>query len=375
MKIVIFIISFPPETVGGAELSASKIAEKLSSRGHEVHIITTSLIKNENNYNNLYYIHRLKVFNIPIIRSVLYSLKSLFLVKCIKPDIIHGHTISILNAGFPAFLCNIFLKIPYILYGRGSDVYYSSNNPFEKKITKEILYRSSSIIVLTNHMKDYIEKIITKPIYVIPNGIDLKRYENLIKGNKYNKNYNKNNKRKIIFVGRLHQIKGVEYLIKSMAEIKEKFFNCELIIVGDGPEKKKLEKLTNIHNLNNHVRFVGRKSNMDAIKLISDSDIFVLPSLSEGFPLAILESMICGVPIIASNVTGINEIIKDGINGLLCEPKNNFDLSKKILILLKNEELCKFYSAKNKEKVKNYEWKDIIKKIEEIYSRSLMKKN
>ena len=99
------------------------------------------------------------------------------------------------------------------------------------------------------------------------------------------------------------------------------------------------------------------------------SDVFVLPSLSEGFPTVILEAMASGIPIVATKVRGVPEIIKDGENGFLVEPRNSEEIAEKVLLLLNKDELRKRISEKNIEEVKRYHWESIAIRLEEVYFR------
>ena len=116
--------------------------------------------------------------------------------------------------------------------------------------------------------------------------------------------------------------KGVKYLIETLNIIKNKNKNIRLFIVGDGEEREYLEKLVKELTLEDYVRFIGKIPNERVLEYMVASDIFILPSLSEGFPVTFLEAMASGLPIITTNVRGLSEIIIDGENGFLVDPKS-----------------------------------------------------
>lgn len=367
MKIVILIARFPPMSIGGAEIAAYNIAKQLSKRGHDVHVVTI-LDHNlpKGSIQNGVSVHRVKTIEIPLLRNTIYAIKSLFVVKKIKPDIVHSHSISFHNAGLPAFLIKKILKIPYVAYGQGSDVYLSS---FEKLFKKAVLKNSDATIALTNNMKIAMQTIYDKSISVIPNGCDPNKFEKLSKRDLRDKLKIKEDEKIMIFVGRLHPIKGLHYLIEAMRIIHQRYPKSRLLIVGDGEDRNNLENLVKKLNLNKYVTFIGIVPNETVPGYMVAADVFVLPSLSEGFPTVTLEAMASGIPIVATTVGGVPEIIKDGENGFSVEPRNSEEIAEKVLLLLNKDELRKIISEKNTEEVKRYRWESIAIRLEEVYFR------
>lgn len=129
-------------------------------------------------------------------------------------------------------------------------------------------------------------------------------------------------------MGHLTKQKGVEYLLKATKELKEKKEDFALKIIGDGSERRSLEKSSQDLSIENLVHFIGHKEN--AWKYMQDLNVLVLPSLWEGLPNVIMEAMAVGVPVVATNVGGVPELIKNGETGFLVEPKNPKTLAEKI---------------------------------------------
>jgi len=264
------------------------------------------------------------------------------------------------------FLAKKFLKIPYILYARGSDVYRPQISL--RLMLKITLKNAAALIALTEDMKKEIQKTYNKKIFVIPNGIDLIKFENISKKNRLPYN----DKNIILFVGRLHPVKGVKYLIEAMRIIKDKDSYTELIIIGDGEEKKKLQNVVKKIGLSNTITFMGEIPNRKVSKYMTASDILVLPSLSEGFPNVILEAMASGIPIVATGVGGVPEIMEDGVNGFLVEPGDPTQIAQKVLFLLNNKKTMKMISDNNKKLVNQfYNWKKITLQLENVYLKCL----
>jgi glycosyltransferase involved in cell wall biosynthesis len=139
------------------------------------------------------------------------------------------------------------------------------------------------------------------------------------------------------FAGRLVPLKGVEYLLQAIAILKKEYPSIQLRLAGSGPERDRLEQLTTALSLKENVLFLDWVEDVNAER--SRWSVTVQPSLQEGLPMNVLESMAAGVPVIASRVGGIPEVIRDGINGLLVGPRNSSQLAEAIGRLLTDASL------------------------------------
>lgn len=367
MKIAILTAGFPPMWIGGTEIATYNMAKYLSRTGHEIHVIT-SLDKGlpREYVDNKFYVHRVRVMRYPILTNMTFALSSLIKIYEINPDILHCQSIF---SGIAGFSIKKVLKIPYIIYGRGSDV--NSNWILKNRVSRITLGNADSIVALSSDMKEKLAKIGGKNICIIPNGIDLENYGNQCRNEMRNKMKIRPADKIIIYVGRLHQIKGIEYLIKALEILKVQSFDFKLLVVGYGDRKSELEKMASNLGLEDEIIFVGKVPNSDVPKYLSAADIFVLPSLSEGFPTVILEAMASGLPIIATNVGAATDIIENGKNGFLVEPKDSKEIAHKILSIFGDKDLYHNISLDNREKAKIYDWKGIVKALEIVYLRCL----
>ncbi len=175
----------------------------------------------------------------------------------------------------------------------------------------------------------------------------------------------------ILFVGRLTEAKGVGVLLEALKNIIMKGYNDLLLtIVGDGDLRQELESMALNLDLKKYVNFVGYKK--DVRKYYHTSHILVLPSNWEGLPLVLLEGMACGLPIVASDLTGIREGIEDGINGYLFAPGNKDELSEKIMFLINYRGKAKDMGQINREKAVNqFSTRIVFKKYVELYKSLL----
>lgn len=231
--------------------------------------------------------------------------------------------------------------------------------------SKPILQNADAVLALTEDMKQKMWEIHDREIFVVPNGIDLKRFK-ISPGNKEGVNT-----KTIIFVGRLHPVKGVQYLIEAMVTVHREMPEAELVIVGDGAERSRLEELTERLNLNGCIQFMGQMPQESIPKIMCQADVFALSSLSESFGIVNLEAMAAGLPIVATNVGGVPDIVEEGVNGLLVNPESPGKIADKLLFLLENDEIRAEMTSNNREKVKLYTWDRVASVIEEMYSKCL----
>lgn len=167
-------------------------------------------------------------------------------------------------------------------------------------------------------------------------------------------------------IAHFYPVKGLEYLINAAPEVVAKHPETLFLLIGGGQEHSKLQALIKKNKLEDHILLVDEIKN--ASQFLKAFDIFILPSLKEGFPYAILEAMSADVPIIASRVGGIPEQIEDNVSGLLVQSKNSQELADKINILLDSPELARKIAKNAKEKVEREFWlQEMVEKTKEIY--------
>ena len=278
-------------------------------------------------------------------------------------DIVHAHWI------IPQGIVQSFFKKPYIVTGHGGDI-SSMNSGILRKLKERCLSNAKMITVVSKYKQQELERLY--PGYqneIISMGVDTTLFE---KKTNYVQNYfGQNNKNVILYVGRLAEIKGIYYLIKAMSYVKDAI----LIIVGEGPERQKLEYLAK--ESQNEIYFWGSKTHKELKKIYASADVFVVPSITddrgaqEGLPTVIMEAMASGLPVVASNTGGIPQLIKDEISGLLCEEKNVEQLANSINKLLSDERLRQRIIDMAYEAIKEYDYKTIAERYKRIINQYL----
>lgn len=207
-------------------------------------------------------------------------------------------------------------------------------------------------------------------IFYLPDGIDLKEIENYLANLEITReDYNLQDVDLVLMnVNRLEPNKGVSYLIKAL-KILNKELNVKLILIGTGSEEKKIKNQIKSLSLEDKVVHLKNIPDKLMFQLYALSDISVTPTLYEGLPLVILEAMACGKPIVASNVSEVPQVVKNGVNGFLVPPKDPKAMADKVLEIYDKNLFRKMGKASRKI-VKYYNWKNIakmaIKKYEEL---------
>ncbi len=223
-----------------------------------------------------------------------------------------------------------------------------------------MVYRNAKLcIAASSAISKYFGEIGCKNIEVIPNGVDLKRFEGLKRHRKEGF--------VVITVARLERVKGIEYLIKAIPNVKFLIPGLKLLIIGDGSERRSLEHLVKELSLEDRIRFIGQIPPEGIPEYFAMADCFVLPSLKEGFGIAILEAMAASVPVIASRVGGIPDIVKEEKTGFLVEPKNSDAIARTILRVYSDRQSVENIIGNAKDGLKKYDWQNIAEKVYENY--------
>ena len=356
---------------GGGFTAASNLVKSLQKISPEIdiHIVSFSdknAVVNENGYT----LHLIKLKTFPT--SQYWYLPKILNAKIleISPDFIHLHFT------YPPYSFITHLNIPVIITVHGlNSVRVKGSYPksdylnfkfilypyFEKKA----LINATKIITVSQWAKEKSDRIIgvnSKTTY-IPNGIVYDRYCNI--------QYKPISHPSIFFVGRLVKFKGVDILIKSLQIVTEVYPNIHLYIAGNGPQGRKLKSLATKLNVHNEITFLNFLSEDEKLKMFKSADIFAVPSRIETFGIVVLEALASGIPVVASNVGGIPQILGNGKYGVLAKAGDPEDFAKKIITLIKNKSLRNELSEKGKQRVKDYSWDDIASKTIELYSSIL----
>jgi len=231
---------------------------------------------------------------------------------------------------------------PFIVRAVGSDLRVHSQSLMGRIAVLLTLRMASGVICVSKDLENMAQRLGAKSTVVIPSPLMLPSY---------NETNVRKKDRRIVSVARLVPIKGMSFLIRAMVHVKD----GSLVIIGDGPERRKLELLSRHLELSDRVFFTGWISDRSRISdHLKQAKVFALPSLSEGQPRVLVEAMACGLPVVATNVGGIPEIVVDGVNGFLVPPRDEKALAKAIEKALSDADFQKNASAENRKVAKKF---------------------
>ncbi|MBM7855889.1 glycosyltransferase involved in cell wall biosynthesis [Desulfohalotomaculum tongense] len=270
-----------------------------------------------------------------------------------KVTILHSHGSKAALVGRMAAL---IANTPVVLFTVHNSIFYEEWPQWKKKLmaaAENILAkRTDKIITVSNQLRDQIirlEKIPEEKIVTIYNGIDVSKIKCRVNKFKLFKTLGLPPLGRLVGVAaRLAPQKGVEYFLKAASLLKE--YQANFVVIGEGPLRRELMAEAKNLGLKNRVFFVGYRNDIE--RVLPGIDIFVLPSVTEGLPLTILEAMAAGRPVVASRVGGIPEVIENRQTGLLVEPKNPAELAKAIAGLLEDRQWAEEMGAAGRKLVK-----------------------
>jgi glycosyltransferase involved in cell wall biosynthesis len=374
---ILYIIPYLNPKRGGDVNVCASFAKEFSKRRHNVTIITTDF------QIDLDYLHRIEENGVNIIffKSLiniglfLYSpaMKKWLNNNLKDYDIVHLHT-------YRAYQNNILhsmskkYNVPYVVQAHGSVLPF-----FQKKILKKIydylwgyniLKDANRVIALTKMEYDqYLEMGVDKSkIKIVPNGINLSILDNLPDKGKFRSKYSIDKDKKIIlYLGRIHKIKGLDILLSAFAEVIEIFNDTILVIAGpDDGFLKEIEINANPLINDGKIIITGPLYGENKFEAYIDSYIYVLPSYYESFPITVLESCTSRIPVIVTDRCGISELIQNNVG---CVAKYEKDsLIKSMIKLLEDANYRDYLSRNCLNFVKsNFNLDDTIDKLEEVY--------
>jgi len=289
-------------------------------------------------------------------------------VEDFRPNIIHVHH------AFPFSWAARFIKstyqVPYVITIHGSELPTAQKDKRYLALTMDALRRARRIIPNSFYTKEWTFKVFgdnyRRNVRVIPGGVDIHKFKK-VNTDDIDEKFDIKGEKVVVFAGKLTVYKGVKYLVRASKRIKGK-----VLILGDGPERKNLERIVKDEKISN-VKFIGHLgANTDfLIKFYSRADVFVAPSVwDEPLGLVILEAMACETPVVVTRKGGIPLAVKDGLNGFFIKPRNSQDIAEKINALFGNEPLRLKMAKKAREiAVKRFSWEVIARRFENIYEK------
>ena len=387
MKILMLTWEYPPRVVGGISRVVYDLSHRLIKDGHEVTVVTYRdgevpyyeddkgvKVYRVDNYmiqpNN--FIDWILQLNFNMVEKA-----SQIIAEQGKFDVIHAHDWLVANAAKTlkhSFDIPIVATIHATEAGRNSGI-----REREQKYINDtewmLTYEATEVIVNSNYMKAELQRLFGLPfekINVVPNGVNITNYAGIERDYDFRRKYAMDNEKIILFMGRLVYEKGVQYLIGAMPKILEHYHDAKLVIAGKGGMIDELKQEVYNLGLGNKVCFAGYLNGKDVGKMYKAADISVFPSTYEPFGIVALEAMLAEVPIVVSDIGGLNEIVDHRETGMKSYCGNSNSLADSILELLFDQQLYRNIAKKDKAKVRNnYNWNKIAQDTHFTYQKAI----
>ncbi len=281
-----------------------------------------------------------------------FFLLSLPHLTSFKPDIIHIHSpLYLMHAAFARFVLGARVCMTF----HGTDILRIKKSAVLRKLIRLI---GDEFFYVSRAMEPVLGSFLPEEkLYYTPNGVDTERFKNLgLKREKL-----------VVAVGSLRWQKGYEYLIEAFSMLKDKDYR--LTIIGDGPLRDKIEELIEVRGLENRVTLAGRRNHEEIVRILNRASIYVLSSVTEGFPKALVEAMACGTAVVATDVGSCREIIRNA--GIIVEPRNAEALYEALETLVGDEKLRDELSKRATKRAALFDWSNSTSTVYKIFAKLL----
>jgi N-acetyl-alpha-D-glucosaminyl L-malate synthase BshA len=350
-------------SVGGSGIVATELAKSLARRNHQVHLISTEPPFRLGDYEAGLVFHRVHTPSYPLFREPQYLLslatQIVQLSREFQFDIVHAH--YAIPHATAAYLAKQILAstpgahVPKVITTlHGTDITLLGSDPSYSETVAFSIEQSDGVTAVSDSLRRETYQVlpIQRAIKVIPNFLecDVHRKRDLpdlrarlCPPERYDK--------LVIHLSNFRPVKRVEAVVEVFERIRSTV-RAKLIFVGEGPELNKAMRMVHERGLACDVEALGEQDQV--VPLLSVSDLFLLPSLQESFGLAALEAMACGVPVVASRVGGLPEVVEDGVSGFLRAPDDVDGMAAVSIGLLTDRELHSKFSKAGLDRVRRH---------------------
>ena len=375
MKIA--IVCYP--TFGGSGVVATELGMALAAKGHEIHFIAYRQPVRLDTLASRMHFHEVNVPQYDLFKYQPYELalssKLVDVIKQHQIDLLHVH--YAIPHAYAAYMAKKMLEdkgihIPIVTTLHGTDITLVGSHPFYKTAVTFSINHSDYVTAVSESLKQNTLDLfgISKKIKVIPNFIDVTKYED--RDPPCGRDVLAEKEEMVItHVSNFRPLKRIMDVIAIFERIIP-HVNAKLMMVGQGPEKEKASFYCRKNDLENKVLFLGNSHEID--KILCHSDLFLLPSEQESFGLAALEAMAQRVPVISTNAGGLPEVNQEGVSGYLCEVGDVDGMAEKAVSILTNPEQHQKMKQQAFETATHFDIKKVVLAYEEVYEKANMTK-
>lgn len=373
MKIA--IVCYP--TFGGSGVVATELGLELAHKGHEIHFITYKQPVRLALLNPNVHYHEVNVPEYPLFHYQPYELalssKLVDMVKLYGIELLHVHyAIPHAYAGYMAkqMLKDQGISIPMVTTLHGTDITLVGNHPNYKSAVSFSINKSDVVTSVSESLKKATYELfdIKKDIVVIPNFIELNKVNTARSVTCERSVMAHPDERIVTHISNFRKVKRIDDVVAIFNKIQHTIL-AKLMMVGDGPEREKAEKLCEKLGISDKVIFFGNSNEID--KILSYSDLFLLPSETESFGLAALEAMACGVPVISSNSGGLPEVNEEGFSGYLSNVGDTDAMAANAIKILQNNDTLHTFKENALKSAQKFDIQNILPLYEEVYQKAI----
>lgn len=364
------IVCYP--TYGGSGVVATELGMALAQKGHEVHFITYSMpFRLDQFLPNLHY-HEVTVNDYPLFDYQPYELilasKLVDVVKYEKLDLLHVHyAIPHASAAYMAkqILASQGVKIPFITTLHGTDITLLGKDESFEPVISFVINQSDAVTAVSESLKQetYQHFATNRSIEVIPNFIELDLYQHPNLGCAKER-YAPNGEKILMHISNFRPVKRVEDVLRVFSKVRTEI-PAKLLLVGDGPDRHKMEALCRELNTCDDVKFLGKMKGTEDI--LSLADLFLLTSETESFGLAALEAMAAKVPVVSTNTGGIPEINVHGFSGLLSKVGDVESMAKDAVYILSDVQRHQQFKENAFQQAQKFTLEIVLPQYEKLY--------
>ncbi|MCB0764329.1 MAG: N-acetyl-alpha-D-glucosaminyl L-malate synthase BshA [Flavobacteriales bacterium] len=363
------IVCYP--TFGGSGVVATELGMALAEKGHIVHFITYDRPVRLRDHPNVFY-HEVRVSDYPLFDYQPYELvltsKLVDVAKFAGLDLLHVHyAIPHASAAWMAkrILAAQGMRLPFITTLHGTDITLVGRDPSFEPVITFSMEHSDAVTAVSESLKQdtYTHFPLKREVQVIPNFVCVDQYRH-VPDPRIRERYAPNGERLLVHVSNYRPVKRVDDVLAMFEQLRHKL-PARLLMIGDGPERQRLEQLCRASDMCDRIKWLGKLTRPEEV--VASCDLFVLPSEGESFGLAALEAMACGVPVVSTDTGGLPEVNIAGESGLLSPVGDVERLTANAFAILKDNATLERFRSGALEQARRFDLELVLPRYEALY--------
>ncbi|MBL7952138.1 MAG: N-acetyl-alpha-D-glucosaminyl L-malate synthase BshA [Flavobacteriales bacterium] len=363
------IVCYP--TFGGSGVVATELGMALAEKGHIIHFITYDRPVRLRDHPNVFY-HEVRVSDYPLFDYQPYELvltsKLVDVAKFAGLDVLHVHyAIPHASAAWMAqkILAAQGMRLPFVTTLHGTDITLVGRDPSFEPVITFSMERSNAVTAVSESLKQdtYTHFPLKREVQVIPNFVCVDQYQHTPNA-ELRARYAPNGERLLVHVSNFRPVKRVQDVVGMFVELRKKI-PARLLLIGDGPERQKIETLCRQADSCHAIQFLGKMTRPEEV--MASCDLFVLTSETESFGLAALEAMACGVPVVSTDSGGLPEVNIHGVSGMLSPVGDTAAMAANAAAILADEATYQRYRSGALEQARSFDLGKILPLYEQLY--------